>query len=290
MIQWYVYAIGAAVFATLFEIFRKKALSKVHAMNFESARTIFMVLLCLFLIPFISLSFDKINMFLVYLTSLLAAIGILYAAKAFRHGDISLITPLSNLRPAFIAIIAVIFLSESLSKTQITGIAVLFATAYLLAADHHISSFIAPIKHFIKSKYSLYFLFATFLFAVTAVLDKFIITNKITNIFTYFFFVWIFLAINLNIIHALTHGIKETFACIKKTRYLAFIVAVFSFISNLLALKALSMAYVSLVMPIVMLSTLLVVLFGGRYFHEKGLLPRVLISILMLIGAYLVIV
>ena len=290
MIPWYGYAIGAAIFATLFQITRKKALTKAHAMNFESLRTFFVVIIALFLIPFMDWSFDKQYLFLVYLVSLIATIGILYASKAYRHNEISLISPLSNLRPAFVAILALLFLSESLGGKKILGIGILLTAAYLLESNHHLSNLTAPIKHLLKSKYSLYFIFATFLFSICAILDKFIITTKITNIYTYFFLVWIFMAINFNIIHYFLYGVKDSLACLKKTRYLPFAVALFSVIANLFALKALSMAYVSLVMPIIMLSTLFIIIFGGRFFHEKYLIFRLTISLLMIIGAYLIII
>ena len=85
-------------------------------------------------------------------------------------------------------------------------------------------------------------------------------------------------------------GFKDTVKCFKKIHYLPFLVAVFSFASNLFALKALSMAYVSLVVPVLMVSTLLIVFFGGRFFHEKYLLFRTVVSLLMLIGVYFIII
>lgn len=287
--EWYIFALGSAVSFAFFQIIRKKALSKSHAMNFESVRTLFVVILALFLIPYIDWSFDKSSLVLVYIVSLIATTGILYAAKAFRHNDISLISPLGNLRPAFVAVIAFVFLSESFGAKEITGIIILFISAYLLESNHHLSDITAPVKHLLKSKYAIYHIFATFLFSICAVLDKFIIDTKITNIYTYFFLVWVFMAINFNLVHIFLYGIKESITCLKQITYLPFAVALFSVIANLLALKALSMQYVSLVTPILMLSTLLVVLFGGRFFHEKHLIFRTIVSILMLVGAYLII-
>lgn len=288
--EWYVFAIGAAIFSAAFQILRKKALLKCHALNFESARTMYVVMIALVLLPFLDWSFDKSALIIVYIVSFLAAIGILFAAKAYRHNDISLISPLSNLRPAFVAIIAFIFLSESLGYKQIAGILIILVSAYILESNHHFSNIFEPLKHMIKSKYTLYFIFAMFLFSITAVLDKFVISTKITHVYTYFFLLWLFLAINLNIIHGLRYGLNDTIKYIKKATYLPFFVALASVLANLLMLKALSLEYVSLVIPIVLLSTLLVTLLGGKFFHEKNLVFRVIISIFMLIGAYLIII
>jgi bacterial/archaeal transporter family protein len=289
MIQWYIYALGSAIFHTLFEIMRKKALLQTHAMNFESLRTFFVACFCIFLIPFLNFNFHKDSLFLVYIVSLIATIGILFSAKAFKHGNISLISPLSNIRPLFVTLLATLFLSESLMFTQVAGILMILIATYLLESDHHVSNFIEPIKHLIKSKYSIFFLFATFLFSICAIFDKFILTNKITNIYTYFFFLWLFMAINFNIVHTFNYGLKDSIDCFKKCKYLAIFVALFSLTSNLLAYQSLSLANVSLVTPVLMISTLFIVLFGGKFFHEKYLFFRIFISIIMLIGAYLVI-
>ena len=200
MIPWYFYALFYVIFKTIFQITRKEALEKTHAMSFESLRTIFVVIFACFLIPFMDFSFDLINLWWVYLASIFGTIGILFAAKAFKHGQISLISPLGNLRPGFVAILALIFLSETLRVKQIIGILIILISAYLLESDHNFSNFMKPIKHLFKSRYSIYFIFATFLFSITSILDKIILLNKINNIYTYFFFMWIFLAINFNIV------------------------------------------------------------------------------------------
>jgi len=288
MIPWYIYAFASVILGTIFSIYRKKALLTEHAMNFESARTLTIALLCLFLIPYINLNVNRNIIILVYLVSFLVTAGILFTAKALRHKAISLIFPLGNIKPAFVAVIAFFFLSEAIQPKQIIGIIILFISAYLLESDYHISDFIVPLKHVFKTKYSLYFIFAVFLFSITAVFDRFVISNYM-NIFTYFFLLWIFVAVNFNIVHVFEYGYRDTINCFKRITYLPLLVAFLSTIKNLFVYKALSLAYVSLVVPVLMLETLFVVLFGGRFFHEKYLFFRFGVSALMLIGAYLII-
>ena len=290
MIQiWLIYMFFYIIFKVSFQIIRKNVLNHAHAMSFESLRSIFIVLLSFFLIPLMDFSFDKKALAWVYLVSLLATVGILFTAKALRHGQISAISPLNNLRPGFVAIMAFLFLSESISYIQVIGISIILISTYLLESDHHFSNFLAPIKHLFKSKYSLYFLIAVFLFSICSILDKFILTNKITNIYTYFFFIWIFITINFNLIHAFEFGFTDTINSLKELKYWPFLVALISLVSNLLFYKALSLTYVSIITPIAMLTTLFIVLFGGKFFHERYLFFRISISVLMLIGAYLVV-
>jgi uncharacterized membrane protein len=288
MIPWYVYVLASVFFSIIFTIARKKALLKVHSMNFESARTLTMAVICLFLIPFLNLNLDKRGILIIYFVSVLATIGILLSSKSLRHKDISLIFPLGNFKPAFVAILAFLFLSEAIKTKQIIGIAILLLSAYLLESDHHISDFYAPIKNFLKSKYHLFYVLAIFIFSITATLDKFILSSY-TDIFTYFFLLWVFIAINFNIVHLLEYGYKDTINCFRKTTYLPVLVGATSVIKNLFIFKALSLAYVSLVTPLLMLEILIVVFLGGKFFHERYLFFRLTISAFMLIGTYLII-
>jgi len=283
------YAIGAAIFSTAFALVRKKALLKMHSMNLESTRTLAIAFFCLFLIPFINLNINFWVFFLIYCASVISTVGILFASRALRHEAVSLIAPLSNLRPGIVALLAFLFLGEVLNAKKIVGIVILIIAAYLLESDHHFSDFIAPIKHLVRDKYSLFFLLAISLFAALSVLNKYLISNYI-DIFTLFFLSWIFIAMNLNIAHTYKYGIKDTIDCFKKLSYLPILVGGFSMIMNIFYLKAISLAYVSLVSPIVMLSTLFIVLIGGNFFHERYLYFRFFISILMIVGAYLIIV
>lgn len=290
MAEWYIYAIGASIAYTGMNIVRKKALSKSHSMSYESLRTLSAALFGFLFIPFIDWGISAKYLILVYAVSLIGAIGIIFASKAFHHNDISLISPLNNLRPAFVAIIAFFFLSETLGIKEIIGIFILLAAAYILEADHHFSSLIEPFKHLLSSKYSLFYIFAVFLFSVCSIFHKFVFTNLSDNIFTYYFLLWIFTSININIIHAVKFGIKDSFTCLKKVKFYPVANASLSTAGNLLELKAITLAMVSLVQPIIMLSTLFIVLVGGKFFHEENVTFRLIVSSLMLVGAYLIIV
>jgi len=289
VIPWYVFVAIAIFFRVFFDIARKKALSKTHAMKFESARMLVTIFLCSSLLPFINFNIDKKVLLLVYFLSLLITTAILLAAKAVRHKDISLIAPLKNIKPAFVVILAYFFLSEPLEIKQIIGILIILVSTYLLESDHHLSDFLIPFKNFFKVKYAVYYILAVFLYSMKNIFDKFILSNHL-DVFTYFFLIYVFAAVNFNILHALFYGFKDTIDCFKETKYLPFLVAFFSLTANLFVLKAISLTYVSLVIPLVMLNTLFVVIFGGRFFHERYLLFRISMALLILIGAYMIII
>jgi uncharacterized membrane protein len=262
----------------------------VHTLNFESLRSFWVVIFSLSLIPLLVKPLNVITVLLTYLVSLIATLGILYVAKAYKHTEISLLSPLDNLKPAFVALISFFFLGEILKIQQIVGISILVISAYLLESDHHFSNLIAPLKHILKSKYPLYFLFATLLFAISSIIEKYIINSNAINIYTLFFLVWVFIAVNFNIIHISSYGFKDTIECFKQTKSLSILVALFSIFANILVYKSLSLANVSLVMSFLTISTFLIVLLGGKFFNEKYLYFRIIVSTIMLVGAILVII
>lgn len=288
MLPWYVLGIIVALIGTVFTLVRKKALGNEHAMNFESARTITVALFSLLLIPFAEFNINISTIFLVYITSLIVAIGILFQAKAVRHGQISLMAPLSNIRPAFVLLLAYIFLAERLSLGQIGGIFLLLISAYLLQADHHVKNLFEPIKNLIKDKNALFYLLALFIFSISTLMDKYIITERL-DIFSYSILLWVFIAINFNIIHGVIFGFKETVDCFKRQKFYPFIVGFLALAGAVVSYQALTMTKVSLLTPVVMLKTLFIVFLGGRFFKEDNILFRSMVSIFMLGGALMVI-
>lgn len=171
--SWYMLAIGSAIIHTIFLIVRKKQLMKVHAMAFESVRSFAVVLITLFLIPLMNFNISKEGIMLVYLTSLLGTLGIFFMSRALRHEAISLITPLGNMKPAFVAVLAFFFLGESVGTKEIIGIIILLVSAYILESDHNFSNLLAPLRNIMKHNYSVLFFFSVFIFSFTAILDKF---------------------------------------------------------------------------------------------------------------------
>jgi len=288
MVEWYVYAIGSALLGTIFVLLRKKALKKEHALEFESARSISMAFLLLLFLPFIKINVDLKILALLYFATFLGSVGIIFTSRAYRHDQISHVFPLANLRPFFVLILAYLFLGETVTSQNIVGIIILLLGAYALEADHHFSDLLYPIKSIFKTKSSFYMISAIGIFSITALIDKYLIDNYFDPI-TLLFLAWIFIAINLNVYHGFKFGFREIKQVFKETNYLPILIAVFSIGANLLYLTAIQKAYVSLVTPVIMLSTLFVVFIGGNFFKEDNVLSRVLISTAMLAGVYLII-
>tara|TARA_Y100000310_G_scaffold208059_1_gene208559 strand:- start:743 stop:1357 length:615 start_codon:yes stop_codon:yes gene_type:complete len=201
--------------------------------------------------------------------------------------QISEVAPLFNLTPGFLAVLAFLFLGETLTRFQVGGLVLLIVGSYVLETDHN-SFFKSALKHF-KSKYVTYAITAALIFSFCSLLDKFILNNYL-NPYEYLILIWWFVAVNFLILSSLEFdGIKGIKHCIKITHFKVILTAFFSFIANLSAFIAMSTAYVSLVIPIRRLSTLGSTLIGGEMFHEKGLLRKSFACLIMVVGACLII-
>ncbi len=285
---WYILALGSAIFSTLAALTEKKTLIKVHAMEFSCALAIVNFLLTL---PFLSMADFNIPIFVLavmYASSIIATIAFLFIAKAVRHLEISLVSPLLNLNPAILATLAYFILGERITHAQIAGILMIMAGAYIVEINWQKHSIFEPVKAMFSSRHTRYILLSCLLYSISSICDKFAL-NYVTPI-TYLLIIQFFIAINFTILINLFYGgFKDISIGFRHAGKSIFLIAFFTISYRLLQAWAVSLTLVSLVIPIKRLSTLFSTLAGGRLFHEKGTKRKAIACIIMLAGAYLII-
>lgn len=222
-----------------------------------------------------------------YIGSVLATIAFLHVAKALRHMEISLASPLLSFEPAVLLILAFVILGERISLLQTTGVLILIACAYVLETPKHLD-LRKPFKVFIKSKYIHYIFIALFLYGFSSIIDKFVL-NFITPL-TYILIIHFFISINFFVLITLFHdGVKGMKHGIRSAGKMIFMASLFTVAYRLLQMQAVSMTYVTLVIPIKKLSILFSTIIGGELFHEKRLALRVAVAAVMIFASYLII-
>lgn len=285
--NWLIYALIGTLATSLAFLVEKKSLIKDHPLQFVTILSIFSVILSIFFYSQVNLNFPKSLLWVIYLNSIGWCFAGWYLAKAIRHTQLSSTTPLLNLTPAIIAILAFIFLRDVITTKQIFGISLLIVGTYILET-HNKKNLFAPFKSLIKSKYSKYILSSIMIAAITAVLDKYIL-NFMTS-FTYIFIIQIFMLINFLILMCYFQGgLKPIKIGLKNAGFWIFLLAVLTVSKRILIVEAISLTHVSLVVAIVHLSTLFTVILGGQIFHEKNLKRKIIASLIMLAGVYLIV-
>ena len=287
--EWYVFALMAALLSAVGMILQKKVLFKERSVEYNTVSKFFQAALVLCLLPFLNLNYHWGLLLSLYFLSIVAVGAIILETKAFRHLEISSFAPLTNLSPAFLLVFAFLFFGEKVSYLQGVGILVLVIGSYFLKANHHWTD-VKSVFNSLKSKYINYFFIALVLGIFLALGNKHFVNigvDILSITFLYYIFTWI----NFTIITFLFFdGFKSIKHGIKTEGFSIFLVALFYVGHRLAFLKALTLGYVSLVMPIMKTGVLLSTFVGGELFHEKHVWQRSFSCAIMVVGAYLIIV
>jgi len=287
--EWYLFAFGSAFFTALLIIIEKKGLLKEHALEFCSVLSIFIFLLSFTFIKFVDFNLGWNTWALIALESLFFSISFLFIAKAIRHMEVSLVSPLLVLLPVFVLFFSFIILKEGVSFLQLLGIFLLIIGIYVL--ETHKKNFLRPFTEIIKFKYVNYIFLALVLSALSLIIGRYLLSERLVNIYSLTFissgFFMIYLVALIFILHDGVKGIVHGF---KNAGVLIFVVAVFTIVAKLLQNQAILMQKVTLVEIIRRMNVLIVIFLGGELFHEKNLLKKIIATLVMLAGAYLVLI
>tara|TARA_Y100000034_G_scaffold20236_3_gene23100 strand:- start:3015 stop:3632 length:618 start_codon:yes stop_codon:yes gene_type:complete len=199
--------------------------------------------------------------------------------------EVSSVAPLQNLSPLFLLVIGFTFLGERLTLLQILGILILVFGAYFIEIKHHSKNLLEPFKEIIKSKYTIFVILALVIYAVSAALEKYILSNGVNTYSLLIIYRLISAVIFITITFVFYKGFTDIVHGIKETGVTMAFIALVGIGSTYFYYEALSLAYVSLVIPIKRLSTLMTTMVGGEMFHEHNLTHKAIGCLIMIAGA-----
>lgn len=284
---WIIFILISSVLGSIGLLFKKRALRDEHTSEYLTAFKILETLLVLIFAPFIVFKIPLTIVAFIFLISLTTAVALTYISRSYRHIDLSIVAPLSNLTPLFILVLAFFMLGEHISSKQLLGVGLLLFGTYYLEAEHHSGHWFSPFISLFRTKNIGFLFFGFFLSAVIAVGEKFIvdIVSPFTLIFYHYCFqTFCFLAITL----FFYGGIKDIIHAYKKSGKWILGNAFFANLSNLSYFIAVSMTFVSLATPIKKLSTLFAVIFSGKFFKEQRIFHKSLACCIMLAGVFVI--
>lgn len=296
---WYIFALIAAGAIGVKTVFQKSELKKEHSLDYVVAMSLIAMVIALFLWPWVS--WQTVTWMLVgyiYLASLLGSLSIWLGAKALRHLDISLVAPQEVLATVFTLIFAYFFLHDVLSGIQWLGVIVLLLGGFMLTRDSFVSSHSFGWLNFSGSNntsksskwifYELLLLGSMALLSLASIVDKIVLNN--TDTITFIFIVSIFLFVNHFIIYTVVAGdVRKIPDRVENLGWLLVMIAVLTTISRLAYAQALSLAELSLVVPLKKSSILIATIWGGKLFKEDHIWFRAAMAILMLVGVWLIV-
>lgn len=289
--EWYLIALISAIFSAFGAILEKKILFRQEPISFTFVLSIFnFALASLFLFSFDINSIALSPILLLSLKSVLNAIAFLMVMYAIKNLELSECLPLLVLTPGFIAIFGFIFLGEVLSLAQIAGLVLLIAGIYALGLEDKQKIF-DPLKKLVKIKAYRYIFVALALFTATSLLDRFILVRQKLAPEAFMFYQHLFFALIFLIIFLFSKDkLKKLAKNIKFSWLLILSLAIVTIIyrySEILAVKGAPATALAIVLK--RLSVLFAVIIGGKLFNEKHLIRKSIATIILIIGAVLVV-
>ncbi|MEM3791180.1 MAG: DMT family transporter [Candidatus Micrarchaeaceae archaeon] len=284
---WYILALASSFVMGISTIWEKKALREEHASAYSSSFSIVTAIISLVFIPFANFNISPYILAVIYISSIFSTAGYLLNARTFRHGNISVSSPIFSSFPMlFVVIFASVFLGERVKTIQYVGIAsmIIFTYALLFKSDSK------EAKSFEKPKYRYLLILSSLFNAAGAVLMKYALGY--VNAFTYIIIAEFFVAVNMNVYMQIKYnGIREAIGNILINKKDIIPISALTTIYRILYYFSASIIAISLAAPL--RNTIYVIIttfFGGMFFKEKNLAYKLVFSALILFSAYLIVV
>ena len=225
MISWYYLVIISSIIMGVSTIVEKYALKNEHATSFSASFSIVIAVFSLVFLPFAKFNINIYELLIIYAMSVLSALSYLFNARIYKHGNISVSTPvLSSLPQLFVVLLAFIFLGEKLTILQYLAIAVLLIATYFLIAPKSVKKY----KQFDSKKYVYLLILNTLIMAVGAILMKYVLDLGV-NLYAMFILLEVFIAINMAVMISIRYdGVREEFSNLVKNRKIIFSIAILS--------------------------------------------------------------
>lgn len=287
MQTWIWFILASSILGAVALLFKKKALQGEHTSEYLTAFKISELLIVLIFAPFIVFKIPLTVAAFIFLISLTTAVALTFISRSYRHMDLSVIAPLTNLMPLFIIVLAFFLLGEQITGKQLLGVGFLIFGTYYLEAEHRSGHWFSPIISLFKTKNIGFLFFGLFLSAVIGIGEKFII--DIVSPFTLIFYHYCFQTFCFLMITLFFYGgFKDILKAYRSSGKWILGNAFFANLSNLAYFFAISLTFISLVSPVKRLSTLFAVMLSGRFLKERRIFHKALACCIMLAGVFVI--
>lgn len=222
-------------------------------------------------------------LFWIIITALSAAAAGVIILVALKKGDLSLLSPIQTVTPLMVLVISIFFLAESPGPIGLAGIALIVIGGIYLDKDPN-EKISTIMKRIVTYRPALLAVLAAALYALAAVFDKGGLGLTSTGLWALYIYSFIFIFLTPVVIIRKAKGLKN----LKNNKSLLAASTVFSVGAVYLQLLAIQTKYVSYVLSIKRLSSLIAVLLAHYVLKEKRALFRLRGAFIMVVGAILI--
>ena len=289
--MWVLFALGAAVLTSFNPILYKRMLKDTDPVVVVWG-VILLALPVLALFTFASLSqlpkLDWLFLFGVLGSAGLNAGAHLALTKALRLADVSLVTPLLIFSPVFTLLISTLFLGEIPSLRGLFGVVLVLLGAYWLNHRPGMGCFMS-LKALTPTSDVTLVLLAGLLWAITPLFEKTAILHTTPQSPRFTAFVATALLALILTPLALYQG-RSAIYQLSRNRYELGMAGLIAGIAPTLGYTAYSLGLVGYVTTLFRLSALMTIVWSFLFLKERGITQRLPASLLMVIGAILIVV
>ena len=232
-----------------------------------------LTILCLLMLPFVKLTFSAELLKNSLIMGILGALGNYYIIKALSLGELSALAPINSYKPVVALVVAFLYLHEIPSILSILGIVLIIIGTYFIFSPKKSCSY----------KAVAYRILALIFSASEAIfIKKIILLSNVPESFI----LWAITGFIFSTILAAKKCIISAKPQLKYQLSLVALVAIMQYSTNFVF----SRINIACALSLFQLSTILSVYLGANIFNEKGLKRKLIASMIMVIGAIIIII
>jgi len=284
---WFIFALLNAIFSSLKDISSKKSLREFDEyISGWSLRFFAFLILCPLLLFTQIPPLGPVFWQALLLGTILNAAATILFMKALKTSEISRVIPLISFEPVFLIITAPFILGEIPTIYGLFGIVLIVMGAYFLNMSSKTENLFEPFTTLVRHKGSRIMVAVTLIWSITSLIDKIGITNS-SPIFWVIAFNGV---LTLFLTPIMLYKSRKKIKAIPRNIKMLLPVGGFNAVSQICQAIAFSLTQVSYVMAVKRMSSLITVGYGGVGLREKHFKRRIFATILMILGAAIIII
>ena len=282
-------AITRSVFQAVQYMERKRLVEEFSPIFVQTTTRIFLFIVSILGLIFLNLTI-KNDLFWVYsfISAFIAVIGTTMTTKALKKGDLSIIGPLMVLMPILTTISGIFLVNEIPSALGVLGIIVIAIGGYISHLDTHNLKNSQPFKKIIHNPNIQLAVSAIVLLSIGNGFQKLAINNSdiVTNIIAFGIF---YFSISLVIMLNFNKNAKQDINTVLKHPKHPIIGGIAQTVSTVLAQATFGLMNIGYATSLFRTSMIFQVYLGGKYFKEKNMKQRIIGTIIILMGAVMIV-
>lgn len=208
--------------------------------------------------------------------------------EAMKEADISEVVPLTRTQPVFVGILGALLLSETLSTVNIGGIVAVTTGTYIVLRRKK-DKLITPLIKLKHSRAHQYALISALLWSSMAIIDRFATQQISPEIYTFMIYTVMVTGLSTNMFIDEKRKVKTVRRAFKRNKLMYILSGGIAAFASLMIFTAFSLAPASKVIPVLQLQVLISVIAGIILFNEDGSLQKLIGSLILLAGVFLIV-